>query len=69
MRDGLAKGGLVSPVLFSLFVNDIPTPSHRVLLALYAEDTAVITTFRISLLLVRYLETYFNRLELWLRDW
>jgi hypothetical protein len=33
MRAGVAQGGLVSPVLFSLYVNDIPTPSRHVELA------------------------------------
>jgi hypothetical protein len=66
---GMAKGGLDSSVLFSLYVNGMPTPYRRVVLALYADDTAVITTSRIPLLLLRYLETYINRLELWLRDW
>jgi hypothetical protein len=47
---GVAQGGLVSPVLFSLYVNDMPATS------------------RSPLLLVSYLETYLNRLELWLRD-
>jgi hypothetical protein len=27
MRAGVAQGGLISPVLFSLYVNDMPTPS------------------------------------------
>jgi hypothetical protein len=26
MRAGVAQGGLISPVLFSLYVNDMPTP-------------------------------------------
>jgi hypothetical protein len=30
MRAGVAQGGTVSPVLFSLYVNDIPTPSRHV---------------------------------------
>jgi len=30
MRAGVAQGKLISPVLFSLYVNDIPTPSHHV---------------------------------------
>jgi hypothetical protein len=68
MRAGVAPGGLVYPLLFSLYVNDMPAPSRRVLLALYADDTALIATPRSPLLLVSYLETYLNRLELWLRD-
>jgi len=30
MRAGVAHGGLISPVLFSLYVNDMPKPSHHV---------------------------------------
>jgi hypothetical protein len=68
-RAGVAQGGLVSPVLFSLYVNNMPTPSRQVDLALYADDTALIATCHNPLLLLRYLQTYLNRLELWLRDW
>jgi hypothetical protein len=60
MRAGVAPGGIVSPVLFSLYVNDIPTPSRYVELAQYADDPS---------LLVGYLEAYLDRLELWLRNW
>jgi hypothetical protein len=69
MRARVAQGGLISPVLFSLYVNDIPVPSRHVELALYADDTAVITTSRKPALLVSYLESYLADLELWLRKW
>jgi hypothetical protein len=46
MRAGVAQGGLISPVLFSLYVNDMPALSHHVELALYADDTAIIATLR-----------------------
>jgi len=46
LRAGVAQGGLISPVLFSLYVNDIPSPSHHVELVLYADDTAIIATSR-----------------------
>jgi hypothetical protein len=64
MRAGVAQGGLISPVIFSLFVNDMPVPSHHVELALYADDTAVITKSRRPVLLVSYLESYLADLEL-----
>jgi hypothetical protein len=67
IRAGVAQGRLVSPVLFSLYLSDMPAPSRHVELALYADDAALIVTSRSPLLLVSYLET--NRLELWLRDW
>jgi hypothetical protein len=30
MREGVVQGGLISPVLFSLYVNDMPNSSHQV---------------------------------------
>jgi hypothetical protein len=63
MRAGVALGGLISPVLFSLYVNDMPSPSHHVELALYADDTTIIVTSRKPTLLVSYLKTYFIDLQ------
>jgi len=36
MWAGMAQGGLISSVLFSLYVNNMPSPSHHVELVLYA---------------------------------
>ena len=63
MRAGVAQGGLISPVIFSLYVNDIPPPSHPVELSLYADATAIIATSRKPTLLVSYLESYLNDLQ------
>jgi hypothetical protein len=52
-----------------MYVNDIISSSHHVELALYADDTAVITTPRRPALLVKYLEIYISNLERWLREW
>jgi hypothetical protein len=57
MQSGVAQGGLVSPVQFSLYVNDMPTPSRLVDLELYADDTALIATSHSPLLLFRYLKS------------
>jgi hypothetical protein len=55
MRAGVAQGGLISPVLFSLNVNDIPSPSHHDELDIYAENTTIIATSHKPTLLVNYL--------------
>jgi hypothetical protein len=68
MRDGAAQGGLISPVIFCLYVNDMPTPSCHIVLALCADNTALRATSRSPLHLVRYLLTYLSRLEHWLRE-
>jgi hypothetical protein len=38
-------------------------PSHNFVLALYADDTAIIATFRKPAQLVGYLESYLSDLE------
>ena len=69
MRAGVAQGGVISPVLFTLYVNDIPTPCRHVELAQYADDTALVATSGSTKLLAKYLETYLIALERWLREW
>ena len=60
---------MISPVLFSLYVNDMPSTSHNVEIALYADDTAVIATSRKPTLHVSYLESYLSDLQRWLSEW
>ena len=69
MRSGVAQGAFNSPLLFSLYVNDIPTLSRHVVLALSADDTAIIATSRKPTLLVSYLETYDSNLQQCLTEW
>ena len=69
MPAGVAQGGFITPVLFSLYVNDMTTPSHHVDLALYADDTAIIATSRKPTLLVSYLESHLNDHQRWLSEW
>jgi len=69
MRAGVAQGGIISPDLFSLYVNDMPSPSRHIEMALYADDTAIIATSRQPALPVKYLEAYRSDLEWWLREW
>jgi len=57
MRAGLSQSGLISPVLFSLYVNDMLSPSHHVEFALCADNTAIIATSHKTTLLVCHLES------------
>ena len=65
----IVQRGVIYPVLFSLHVNDMPTPSHHIELAQYANYTVLVTTSKQPQLLLKYLETYLNELGTWLRDW
>jgi hypothetical protein len=69
MRPGIAEGGIISPILFSLYGNDMPSPSRHFQLALYMDKTAVIATSCHPTLLVKYLDTYLSDLERWLSEW
>jgi hypothetical protein len=69
MRAGVAQGGVISPVLFSLYVNDITLTAQHVDLTLYVVETAVIATSRKPTLLVKYLESYLNDPQRLLSEW
>ena len=45
------------------------SPSHRIELALYADDTAIIATSRKPTLPVSYLESHHDSLHRWLSEW
>jgi len=65
----VAQAGLISPVLFSLYVNYMPSPLHHVEVSLYADDTAVIATTRMPTLLVSYMELQLTDLQRWFSEW
>jgi len=65
----MTQGGLISPVLFSLYVNDMLSSSHYVKLALYADDTDIIAKSRKTRVLVSYLESYLNDFQRLLSEW
>jgi len=69
VRARVAQGGLISLVLFGLYVNDMYSPSHHIELDLYGDDTAVITMLHKPTLLVSYLDSYLNDLQRWLSEW
>jgi hypothetical protein len=69
MQTGIAEGVIISSDLFSLYVDNMPSPSLHFELALYMDNTAVIETSCQPALLVKYLETYLIDLNRWLSEW
>ncbi|GFW21944.1 RNA-directed DNA polymerase from mobile element jockey [Trichonephila clavipes] len=67
-QSGLPQGSLSSPLLFTLYVNDMPQTdlSH---LAMFADDTAIITQNKRFSVVISNLQHYISLLELWLTDW
>ena len=70
LRAGVVQArSKISHLLFSLYVNDIPTPSRHLELAQYDDDTTLVETSKHPALLVKYLEIHVYELEKWRRDW
>jgi hypothetical protein len=69
MRAGVVQGGIISPVLFNLYMNDMHSPSCHVELAVYVDDTAITATSRQPALVVKYMETHLSELKRCLSEW
>lgn len=66
---GLAQGTCLSPVLYALFVADIPRGSDAMQIALFADDTAIYTSARRSNIIVSRLNNSLTRLQQYFHKW
>lgn len=65
---GVPQGSLIGPVLFNLYINDMPsTPNTE--LAVYADDTAVMAQSARPAQLCLYLQRALTALEQWYSRW
>jgi hypothetical protein len=65
---GVPQGSVLSPLLYSVFTADIPKTT-RTTLAMYADDTAIITRSKQPRAATGYLQEAVNALEDWFRLW
>ncbi|GBN75635.1 RNA-directed DNA polymerase from mobile element jockey [Araneus ventricosus] len=68
MRAGIPQGGKISPVLYSLYVNDIPK-THKTLLCMYADDTAILAKKKNHKYTAAALNQYLVKLDDWFLKW
>ena len=69
-ESGTPQGSVLSPLLFNLFTNDIPTPDNKsVNLSQYADDLAVWASGNNAKQIEKILQQYLNKLSKWCNDW
>lgn len=67
-EEGLPQGSVLSPVLFNLYVNDIPR-NERTTLAMYADDTAIVAEATHCDLVRAFTQNHIDELVLFFNKW
>jgi hypothetical protein len=68
MRTGVPQGSVLSPILYIMYINDVPqTP--RVYLALFADNTCLYATDRNEGFVVIKLQCGISSMETWCECW
>lgn len=65
---GLAQGTCISPILYALYVADIPIP-HKCEIALYADDTSIYTSAKRSNTIINRLNSNLQSLKQYFFKW
>lgn len=68
IRAGLAQGTCISPILYALYVSDIPI-AHKTDIALYADDTAIYTSAKQSNTIIKRLNEALLSLKQYFYKW
>ena len=65
MEGGVPQGSILGPLLFGIFVNDLPVKINQCSVSLYADDTALYHSSRDSAKLKDTLESALDGVASW----
>lgn len=66
---GVPQGSILGPVLYNLFVQDIPKHNQTTILAMYADDTAILSGSRRVSAIITKLQNHLDKLSEWFSKW
>lgn len=69
VQAGVPQGSLLGPVLYNIFISDIPSPPEGALLLTYADDVLLALRGRFGHTLERKLNIYMNELYSYFNKW
>ncbi len=71
IKAGVPQGAVLSPTLFSLFINDIPIKykKNKFYSLLFADDLCALKTFKKCGNVNKEIQSYLNLIEKWLKKW
>ena len=73
MKTGVAQGRILSPTLFSIFINDVMDlntfPNHNINSLLFADDLEAFYVDTNTRRLIIGMQRYLDALEIWLSKW
>ncbi len=67
MKQGVPQGGVLSPVLFNLYMSSMPAPPGNIILKTYADDSNILNSGPVIDPVVQEINTYLATLTVWFK--
>ena len=68
MKQGVPQGGVLSPLLFNLYMRNMPQPPPHVSVKTYADDTTILSSHKDYKVICERINPYLSILENWFKE-